>query len=78
MSWLSSCLSYSETYPLYDRNRMPPELRHPAHDYEGFHDHIGILYESTARESTGRELCQASFYRVPALGAFRQSQVGRS
>ncbi|KAF4739258.1 hypothetical protein FOZ62_003990 [Perkinsus olseni] len=35
--------AYSESHPLYDRARMPLELRHPVHEYEGFHDHIRFL-----------------------------------
>ncbi|KAF4673292.1 hypothetical protein FOL47_010733 [Perkinsus chesapeaki] len=34
----------SESHPLYDRNRVPPELQRPVHDYEGFHDHIKFLH----------------------------------
>ncbi|KAF4693650.1 hypothetical protein FOZ60_010324 [Perkinsus olseni] len=38
--------AYSESHPLYDRARMPSELRHPVHEYEGFHDHIRFLHPS--------------------------------
>ncbi|KAF4657305.1 hypothetical protein FOL46_007486, partial [Perkinsus olseni] len=38
--------AYSESHPLYDRAHMSPELRHPVHEYEGFHDHIRFLHPS--------------------------------